>query len=525
MAKLSLVMWSREIGSTKTFPLKIRINDNGKISYTNLGFAIHKKDWNPKSKLVKESCKDFFNIYEKYEEELSKLRNKHGEVDDKKIKHLFTKQDTVHIYYKEYLIWKSEKYSYSTYSTNLYVFDLVKKYVSDEHTSIHKINRDWIEKFHEFLSDKNKVGKEYSINTIHAYFFSFVAFIKWVNKKKKMDIEIAFSKYTCEKPQKNPKYNTHLDLYKEVVHNMDYFKRLKPIAYIHMARYILSVSFLGIRSSDLALMKLSNFKTKVSFSNICVDEDNDEYEHVIKKEIECSYYMQKNKRTKISWILNDSSFKYLVYFLDSDLQRKYANKFNHCIISRIIGDIDDDIWNDEDSYKNLKILYEYSENNFFKRTYEYNDDEELENTASLEIFDDSEKIEYAKELFQEQLKRVKNDVSKDRYLTGHVRNDVDYEKSTDKYKFELRNAMCAIHANSIKLICKKFNIKYFHPHTARHTFAMLTILSANKNKIPVDIVVLQNALGHMSIKTTEVYLSVMKGEYVSDAVAPALTTL
>lgn len=521
MAKISLILWSREIGNTKKFPLKIRINNKGKISYKPLGISIVKNMWDTDKKDVKKTCKQYREIKKAFEKEEAKYLNEDGVVDEKKVELLLSKKDTLQNLYEEYLKYKKEKYAYSTYSTNLYVYECLKKHVKNKTTSIYLIDRDWIEEFHDFLGDAEKAGKKYSINTIHAYFFSFVAFLKWLNKEKKFDIGLNFTKYICEKPEKNPQYNTHIDLYKEVIHSIDWAKQVRKVAYLHMCRYLLSVSLLGVRSADLLIMKLSNFKTKIAFSNVVVDEENEEYEQIVKKEVECTYYMLKNKR-KMNWVISDSAYKYLIYFMDKDLQIDYANKFDNCIVGRLAGNIDDDVWHDEDSFNNLRILYEYEENGFFKRTFEFNEDLELEKTGSMENYDDSEKIEYAKKLFYKQIKRVENDSSKDRYLTGHMKKGVDYEALSDKEKFETRNGACAAHAMSIKNTCKKFNIPYFNPHQARHTVAQLLILSAKRAGKPVDIQVIRNTFGHKSTATADQYISSLTSAQLSDATSPAL---
>ncbi|WP_193323737.1 phage integrase SAM-like domain-containing protein [Marinifilum sp. N1E240] len=522
MIKISLVLWSREIGNTGKFPLKIRITNNGKISYKNLGFSIKKTEWSKANKDVKKTCNQYKAIQKAYEEEEEKMLED-GELNSAKIKLALTKKNSIQEYYQEFLIFKEKYFAYSTYSTNIYVYQFLLKFIENKTVSINRIDRDFITNFHAFLADEEKVGKKYSLNTIHSYFFSFVGFIQWVNKYKKMDIEINFVRKLTETPEKNPEYNTHLDYYKEVIHNVDWAKKISINSYLHMCRYLLSVSLLGMRASDLTLLKISNFKNKVSFTSVCIDEEEDEYEHIKKIDVECTYTMLKNKKTTLSWNLNDSSFKYLVYFLDSDLQIEYADKFGNCIIGTIAGKIKKEDWKNKKIFENLRMIYELNGNNEFKRSYTHNFDLELEQTGALENIDESEKIAFAKELFVRQVRRVEKDKTKDRYLTKLATKR--YEKGTEKEKMHMRNNMCARQAESLKYICRKFNIPFFKLHSARHTFAMLIIFAAQELGKPVDLYALKTAMGHKSLSTTEHYLKTLKGEYVSDTVAPALTTL
>ena len=462
MRSVKPILWSRPT-SDGQYQIKIRITENRKPTYINVGIKVKKGDWNENKDRVKTSHPNseyFNNLIETF---LSRYFG--GEQ--------LIKKDTI-----------------QGNGTLGLLFEMrIKDFESQSRMSAVRRYNTLLEHFKTLNFDKIQV-KELSIahrQRLDSFFISELkiesstrhtyhkAIKTTLNYAKGLPNSFQLPKddiYFNHKVQYKPKIKVSLksiEIHKMFDSTNYGFLTEKQAFAIHL--FLFSFSTMGMRFKDVLLLKWGNIKSGA-----------------------LTYVMSKNERD-MRVKLNGNIVNILKYFLPSEL---YVNPF---IKNKI----------EEPKFKNsLSIqIYKLESEFYFLKTQQMTHDTVSSITSKKIKHSESPKVKKIIEKRDSLLIELIQQYAKtnDSYIfTNKFDDDLNYQQIYNR-----AGSLNAIINLDLKSVSKLFGIREFSFHSARHTFAYLS----RQNK--TDIYLISKCLGHSSLSITEQYLRTFEDQEVYDA--------
>jgi integrase/recombinase XerD len=462
MRSVKPILWSRPT-SDGQYQIKIRITENRKPTYINVGIKVKKGDWNENKDRVKTSHPNseyFNNLIETF---LSRYFGGEQLIKKDSIQGKGTLGLLFEMRIKDFES-QSRMSAVRRYHTLLEHF----KTLNFDKIQVKDLSIAHRQRLDSFFISELKIES----STRHTYH---KAIKTTLNYAKGLPNSFQLPKddiYFNHKVQYKPKIKVSLksiEIHKMFDSTNYGFLTEKQAFAIHL--FLFSFSTMGMRFKDVLLLKWGNIKSGY-----------------------LTYVMSKNERD-MRVKLNGNIVNILKYFLPSEL---YVNPF---IKNKI----------EEPKFKHsLSIqIYKLESEFYFLKTQQMT----LDSISSIT----SKKIKHSES------PKVKKIIEKrDSLLIELIQQ---YAKTNDSYVFTNKfddnlnyqqiynraGSLNAIINLDLKSVSKLFGIREFSFHSARHTFAYLS----RQNK--TDIYLISKCLGHSSLSITEQYLRTFEDQEVYDA--------
>ena len=460
MKSVKPILWSRST-SDGLHQIKIRITENRKSSYVDIGLKVKKTEWNDRINKVKSSHPNSEYINSVIDKFLSMyLGGKKTKVQTQ-----FTQFGTL----KDLLQFRIDDFQSQSRMAAVRRYTTLLEHITT--LNLHNVQVGDLNIGHRQTLDNffiNSLGIANS--TRHTYHKVIKTSLRvaegYPNLFKMPEMDIYYRHSVPHKPRIKVSLKSS-EIY-EMVEAINYNK-LKDKEQFATLIFLFSFSSMGMRFRDVIKLK---------------------WEDLINGYIE--FIMSKNQR-EMKVKLNVRIVNILKYFLPKDL---YQNPLSNNMMPHNLIDT------------NAKRLYRIEE-----QYYQLKIDQ-----VSATIMGS---IMRHKPVVKENPRVIKLLAERDELLTEMI---INYSKTKKGYVFvphfkekmtleQLYNSIGSLNAivnNNLKEVSRKLNIRSFSFHSARHTFAYLS----RKNK--TDIYLISKCLGHSSLTITEQYLREFEDQEVYD---------
>jgi integrase/recombinase XerD len=461
MRSVKPILWSRPT-SDGQFQIKIRITENRKPSYINVGIKVKKSDWNENKNRVKNSHPNSERMNQLIETFLSRYFGGEQLIKKESIQGNGSLGLLFEMRIRDFES-QSRMAAVRRYNTLLGHFKLL----NFDTIPIKELTISHRQRLDSFFIGELKIESS-TRHTYHKVIKTSLRYAAGLPNYFQPPLEDIYYNHSVQYSAK-----TKVSLKGSEIHKMfdsTNYRVLTEKQRFSTLLFLFSFSTMGMRFKDLLLLKWGNLKSG-----------------------ELKYIMSKNKR-EMQVKLNGNNVNILKYFLPSDL---YINPIDNNFLEKpnFKNTLSNQIYNIENEFYNLKMRQKQL--NIMSSI----SSKKMEHLESPEI---KKIIPIRDELLIELIRQYA------KTNNSHIFSIKFNENLNYKQIYNQSASLNAVINLELKGVAKIFGINDFSFHSARHTFAYLS------RQLKHDIYLISKCLGHSSLSITEQYLRTFQEEEVFD---------